>query len=181
MDPHPDIDIIDIESSGLSSSSYPIEIAIALTNGKVYSALIRPIAEWTYWDETAAALHGITREQLLQDGKPIEQVCEEINQLCQDRVLYSDGWTYDSAWLNKLFGHAGVNARFRVSSLDPLLGENWSALRWKLLKADIAEKLTQRQHRALTDVFIIREAFQEYRDLLKSPLVLRSGHLAISG
>lgn len=166
----PAIDIIDIESSGLSSKSYPIEVGITLSNGDTYSTLIRPCDGWEYWDESAAELHGISKEELIEKGKPIDEVCREINELCKGRVLYSDGWTYDSSWMNTLFGFAGISPSFRISALDPLFGENWSSCLWREMKEQIAISMSTSLHRALTDAMIISQTFLAYQSLFEDRL-----------
>lgn len=155
--------IIDIESSGLSSNSFPIEIGIVLDSGETYSALIRPLPCWDYWDESAEALHGISKQQLLREGKTANEVCQEINRFCEGKTLYSDGWTYDSAWLNKLFGYAGIIPRFRITALEPLLGESWSSLRWQHLKKQASNVLGLKNHRAMADALIIQNALNRFQ------------------
>ena len=61
--------IIDVEASGFGTASYPIEIGLALENGERYCSLIKPLAEWDHWDETAQELHGIKRAHLNKHGK----------------------------------------------------------------------------------------------------------------
>ena len=88
------INIVDIEASGLGVGSYPIEIAILL-DGVVHAWLIKPESTWTYWDEYAEEIHGITREHLLSDGLPAQQVADEINRVVADTnaIFYSKIFT----------------------------------------------------------------------------------------
>ena len=61
---------VDVEASGFGSLSYPIEIGIALPDGNRYCTLIAPAPSWVHWDPKAEALHGLSRERLI--NIPIE-------------------------------------------------------------------------------------------------------------
>ena len=151
--------VIDIEASGLASSSYPLEIGIVLGNGESYEALIKPLGHWQHWDSSAQALHGISRQQLLDEGLPATQVCEEINQLCGGKTLYSDCWVYDARWLNLLFAETGTTMQFTCSPIEALLSEH-EQRHWWQYKKDFCTASDIRPHRALNDAIIIAETME---------------------
>ena len=68
MDPLPTI--LDIEASGFGRGSYPIEIGFSDGQGGLFCSLIQPEADWLHWDDSAEALHGLSRELLLTHGRP---------------------------------------------------------------------------------------------------------------
>lgn len=156
------ISVLDIEASGIGSHSYPIEVGITLSSGETYSRLIKPIDSWTHWELQAELLHRISREQLLSNGVSLTQVCHELNELCENRILYSDAWVHDSSWLNKLFGFAGILPKFSISPIETLLGDGWTANKWLNVKKQVIQRLGIRPHRALSDALVISEAYKEY-------------------
>lgn len=61
---------IDFEASGLSKKIYLIEIGI--TNGvDHYTALIKPMSHWTYWEEEVEKIHNITLDDITKNGKKL--------------------------------------------------------------------------------------------------------------
>ena len=108
--------IIDIEASGFGSSSYPIEIGVALADGLTACYLIRPPETWVHWDRNSEHLHHLTRERLLQNGRTPEDVARELNQLLKAQTVYSDAWGFDQTWLSRLFEHAGVRQQFKLGN-----------------------------------------------------------------
>ena len=73
--------IIDIEASGFGNGSYPIEVGLALPDGSTHCFIIRPASNWTHWDSSAQAIHGISRETLIESGKPPPEVADSLNRL----------------------------------------------------------------------------------------------------
>ena len=149
--------IIDIEASGLSSLSYPIEIGIVLDNGEQYQSLIKPLTDWTHWDHGAEQLHGISQKELKQRGRAVETVCKEVNEFCSGRTLYSDCWVHDSTWLNLLFWRAGVRKTFECSPFESLLNDDYlhNYAETKLAVEAMNNSVT---HRALEDALTIQQA-----------------------
>lgn len=45
--------IIDVDASGFGDTSYPIEVGVALEQGRKFCTLISPAPERTHWDEAA--------------------------------------------------------------------------------------------------------------------------------
>lgn len=156
--------ILDFEASGLGASSYPIEVGVALGDGRKFCSLIAPLPQWQHWDPRAEALHGIGRELLAARGRAPAEVATELNGLVGEATLYSDGWVVDSTWFGQLFRAAGVAPRFRLSPLELILDEEQMA-NWHAVKdAVLAEHAAQR-HRASFDAFVIQETWWRTRRL----------------
>lgn len=86
----------DIEASGLSLVSYPIEIAWSLSDGSIRSRLIRTHENWgDYWDPAAEALHQISPEMLRAEGFLVADVALEMNRDLSGETVYFDGSDYD--------------------------------------------------------------------------------------
>lgn len=153
--------IIDFEASGLSSSSFPIEVGVVLENGHCYESLICPVHEWHHWDPDAENLHGIPRQSLETDGHTAFQVCNMLNQICQGRTFYTDCWVHDYAWLMKLYMTSGIQAAFQCSPIERLLSDI-EMQEWRCRKADIAKALALQEHRALNDALIIQQTLASY-------------------
>ena len=151
--------VIDIEASGLHAGSYPVEVGIVLSNGRTYEALIQPFSSWTYWDNEAEALHGISRDILSREGRDAFEVCSEINQLCAGKTLYSDCWIYDSSWIKKLFAFTNILPKFQCASIETVLSEE-DLLNWNIYKREYARFAQIHPHRALNDAIIISETLE---------------------
>lgn len=147
--------VLDIEASGLGSGSYPIEIGITLDNGVEYQSLISPVAEWSHWDKRAEAIHGISYEDVMRYGRSVQDVCEDINRLCEGKTLISDCWVYDKPWYDRLFGAAGIAATARCSAIEFVLDEQQLAM-YQHKKNLVARMMGLEQHRALNDALIIQ-------------------------
>ena len=87
--------VLDIEASGLGRSSYPIEVGYVLPDGHAYCTLVQPEEDWTHWDESAAALHRITRDLLQARGLPVREVAQRLNEQLGGQTVYTDGWAND--------------------------------------------------------------------------------------
>ncbi len=151
--------IIDIEASGFGASSYPIEIAIILSNGEKYCSLIKPIPDWTHWCSDAENTHKIPRELLQKKGKSVVEVATELNQFLRNETVYSDGWVVDKPWLIELFFAAGMDQTFTISSLEFILNEQQMEI-WHETKNNITEELSIATHRASSDAMIIQETYR---------------------
>ena len=153
------INIIDIEASGLNFSAYPIEIAVIVEDRRK-SWLIKPQDEWHYWDDTAEAMHGISRELLQGEGINAGTVVQELNKFLAGSTepLYSDAAYWDADWIDTLYFSVNQKREFYIDSLFELLGDQ-QQIRFKQEKERLAASGRFRQHRAAQDVEMIREAF----------------------
>ena len=154
--------IIDLEASGFGRGSYPIEVGVRLQDGSIHALLIKPANSWEHWDESAQAIHGISREQLNSQGKNVREVAIFLNELCAGQTLYSDAWSFDSSWLGRLFDEAEIVQRFKLDTLMRLLNENELA-RWSDTKDAMAKELALDLHRAANDVQLLSETFKKVK------------------
>jgi DNA polymerase III epsilon subunit-like protein len=151
-----DLWILDIEASGLSPISYPIEIG--LVNGvQEYQTLILPDESWEHWNLKSEALHGLSRQDLYEKGKSVEMVAKELNELLASKIVYSDHEDWDSFWLRRLFETVGHEQKFQVGDINTLLDSN--NLNTFVTRFDALKKAKDhRAHRALNDARIIHRA-----------------------
>ena len=150
--------IIDLEASGFGSQSYPIEVGFSLPNGRLECTLIRPEPSWTHWDDSAYAVHGITRELLLAFGKPADQVALWLNKQLKGMTVYSDAWGHDYAWLAVLFDAANLAPSFKLEHLASIMPECESA-RWNQLHQEIEMELGLKRHRASNDALMLQRTW----------------------
>jgi DNA polymerase III epsilon subunit-like protein len=153
------INIIDIEASGLRSDSYPIEIAI-LVDGKKHVWLIKPEDHWTYWSDDAQDLHGISLKMLQREGLPVATVADELNRAvsASNGLLHSDAVRWDSGWINTLYDAANMRMNFKVVSIYDLLSENQS-LKFDNERSKLANSGRYDLHKAEEDVSLIYDAY----------------------
>lgn len=150
--------IMDIEASGFGDQSYPIEVGVALSNGKRFCSLITPPGNWTHWSESAEDIHGISRRALFEHGRSLTEVCHELNEMLGGMELYSDAWSHDDRWLRKLFYTARVNPQFRLSAIEFLASEQQIGV-WDETKREVVEEQKLKRHRASNDAHIIQQTF----------------------
>ena len=151
--------IIDIEASGFGKGSYPIEIGLVLPDGTPHCMLIAPHRSWTQWDEGAEQVHGIKRETLLCNGRPISEIAWRLNELLRGRTIYSDAWSFDMSWLGKLYDVAHQAQTFRVAALHDLITQEQAAS-WDRTKDRVMQELGLRRHRASGDARILQETWR---------------------
>ncbi|GAA6145018.1 3'-5' exonuclease [Thalassolituus maritimus] len=151
--------IIDVEASGFGRGSFPIEIGFALEDRKVQSYLIRPSDNWTHWSDEAEAIHGISRQQLEEDGLGIRDVALLLNEHLFNKTLYSDAWSFDSSWIGRLFEEAELVQRFRIETINKLLTME-EMERWADTKSTLWNELDVDRHRAANDVKVLQETFK---------------------
>jgi hypothetical protein len=110
---------LDVEASGLSDESYPIEVAWNNEDGVVSSFLVKIslVPEWTHWDPNAEKLHGITREMLEEGGIAPGAACNVLRTELRGMTVHSDSTMFDQFWLHRLF-NAGANCPSPVRLTD---------------------------------------------------------------
>ena len=151
--------IIDLEASGFGAGSYPIEVGVVLADRTTHCFLIRPDAEWTHWNKQAEQVHGISREELLQYGRPIREVATCLNGLLDRQIIYTDAWGVDSSWLAKLYDAAGIIPLYRLETIRKILSEKQLNL-WDQCKQKVVEELNLKRHRASADAKIIQRTYE---------------------
>ena len=159
--------ILDIEASGFGRGSYPIEIGLALPYGETYSVLIRPIENWTHWDDNAEKLHGISREQLMLEGISIVDVANQLNELLEGYPVYSDGWGFDSTWLSLLYYEAGKQQAFKLDALARIMSEGQMSI-WDETKLNLRQASGYTAHRAGPDAQLLQKTWLKTKRLTKS-------------
>lgn len=151
--------IIDIEASGFGVASYPIEVGLAMSSGQRHSLLIEPASDWSHWEASAEAIHGISRETLHRHGRPVREVAEALNDLLAGRSTYCDGWVVDKPWMTTLFQAAGVAMQFRLSPIEQLMNEA-QVERWDAVKQQVLAEHNELRHRASYDAWIIQQTYR---------------------
>jgi len=151
--------IIDIEASGLDSKGYPIEVGFVDEESNPYCFLVEPERNWTYWDDEAEALHGISRQILKDYGKTAFDVAEYMNGVLNGKTLYSDAWSYDISWVGKLFAAVDMHQKFTISSLLDLLTDEQKS-RWDETKEQVIKDIKVRRRRASGDAKIIQDTYR---------------------
>ncbi|WP_182087326.1 transcriptional regulator [Aureimonas sp. ME7] len=99
---------LNFEASSLAKGSYPIEVAWVFEDGAGESHLIRPADGWTDWDEGAAAIHGISRAELLETGTAHDEVARRMVAALSGHALYASAPSWDGKWLSVLLRAAGL-------------------------------------------------------------------------
>lgn len=147
--------IIDIEASGFGKGSYPIEIGYANEHGQTWCSLITPDEDCVHWDAKAEQLHHISREILLQHGKPATMIAKHLNTQFNGQTVYTDGWYQDFTWLNRLYDMAQMRPTFKLEDLRMILS-SFQEEAWHTTKATITEGLQLTRHRASTDALALQ-------------------------
>lgn len=158
--------VIYFEASGSGSESYPIEVGVVTSAGERYCSLILPHDDWQYWDDDAESLHGLSRDLLLKKGRPIRDVCCEINVFANNAMLYSDAWVDDKPWLTKLFYFGGLEPEFTFSPIEAIVLEEQLEM-WDDVKTRVFQASNFVRHRASNNAFVIQQTFLETRRLYR--------------
>ncbi|MEZ5529851.1 MAG: exonuclease domain-containing protein [Porticoccaceae bacterium] len=148
--------VVDIEASGLSPASYPIEVGVF--NGRQeYQSLISPAEPWTHWSLKAEELHGISREELDKTGTSSPVVAGSLNRLLGASTVFSDHGDWDDFWLKRLFENAGIKQTFAVEDISTLLSDGQAGV-FDAYLGKLRKTKEYRAHRALDDARIIYRA-----------------------
>jgi hypothetical protein len=99
---------LDFEASSLAKLSYPVEVAWVFEDGRSETHLLRPLPGWTDWDEGAAAIHGISRDQLLAAGEDVAAVTRHLLEVMNGHVVYASSPSWDGKWLSVLLRGGGL-------------------------------------------------------------------------
>jgi hypothetical protein len=151
------IQVVDVEASGLHPDSYPIEVGIfdLADPAKRISFYIKPEPQWTHWDYNAELIHGLSREQINEFGISVTEACERINAVC-DSVMVSDAPGFDANWLSVLYDAANMTPSFDIVGIETVVP-------WDKFSNCVSYLAQQhRPHRALADAEIIARAIAQY-------------------
>lgn len=155
---------IDVEASGFGRGSYPIEVGLAFPDQTTEAMLILPAPDWTHWDEEAEAVHGISREQLLREGRPIVEVAALLNARLAGNRVFSDAWSFDTSWVGRLFDTAGFSQHFRIDTIRSLLTEAQVQV-WQDARAAVEAEAGETRHRAAVDARLLQQTILRVREL----------------
>lgn len=104
---------MDIEASGLTGDSYPIEIAWVFEDGSgAEGHLIQPAPGWIVWTESAEQTHGIDRATLAAKGQPAAAVAGRMVEVLTGHDLYASSPEWDGKWLSDLLEAGGLPREF---------------------------------------------------------------------
>lgn len=149
--------VIDMEASGFGQGSYPIEVGYVLPDASSFCTLIRPQPDWTYWDDAAERVHGISRLGAQCHGRSVASVAQLLNQHLAGMTVYCDGWAHDYTWLHILFEAADERPRFRLEHVLRLISPA-ELPHWPAAKQAAAEELGLQRHRASNDARMLQRA-----------------------
>jgi hypothetical protein len=153
--------VLDFEASGLSKSSYPIEVGVVGDNSR-YSSLICREDPWTYWNKDAEAVHGIQIEELIKNGQSAIIVATELNRLLDGDKVYSDCKKWDQFWLDVLFDQCGLTPTFQLHHLPDELSDDQGE-QFLTAYENIKNNGNYEEHRALDDALLIYEALVDIK------------------
>ena len=158
--------IIDVEASGFGAGSYPIEIGLVMPDRTAHCFLVKPMEDWLHWDDNAAQVHGIKREDLINVGKPVMEIARSLNDLLGREIIYTDAWGHDSSWLAKLYDAAGLFPSYRLDSLRKIITEPQAEI-WMATKNAVINELNLVRHRASADAVILQQTYVRSQAMLK--------------
>lgn len=144
------LNFLAINCPDFETASYPVEIALALANGRHYHAWIKPMS-----DRVVPKLNDITRRAVELYGKYPDQVCNELNVLAGGRNLYCDHWGFTSTWLENLFFAACVDKKFICSPIDCLLEDDEQSS-WNQRKQFVLDVLKAEDYSAGAQVEVMQ-------------------------
>ena len=169
---------LDFEASSLGRHSYPIEVAWVFEDGKGESHLIRPAPDWADWAIDAEAIHGISRDTLIAQGRPVGEVARRMIDVLTGHDLHASAPSWDGKWMSALLRAAGLprhalrlsdteaaRAAAAAESLRGRVPEHELAARVAAVLADVGQwlELQPVRHRALADAEQERQAWIEAR------------------
>jgi len=157
---HSFIPTLDIEASGFGAGSYPIEVGVVLADRRSYCTLVKPEPEWEHWDDAAEAVHGISRDMLMRHGRSAKLVAEQLDMFLFGLTVYTDAWSQDYSWTNRLFYAVGRVPRFKLASLNEIVGEV-EATRWNAAKSAVVARTKAKRHRASADARVLQDTVYE--------------------
>ena len=148
--------VVDVEASGLSPLSYPIEVGI-YGNRVQYQKLIVPAKSWDHWSEKSEALHRLSREYLFHKGEHVTDVARELNSLLGAKRVYSDHADWDGFWIKRLFDAASIRQNFSVVDIRGLFTTD-ELSEYAIALKELNRSASRRAHRALDDARTIHKA-----------------------
>lgn len=168
------VNFLAINCPDFEASSYPVEIALALANGRHYHAWIKPMS-----DRLAPKLSDKMQRAVELYGKYPDQVCNELNVLAGGSNLYCDHWGFTSTWLENLYFAACVDKKFICSPIECLLEDDEQA-NWNQRKQFVLDVLKAEDYSASSQVEVMQAVVnlfyrgsEDYVQRARSSLVLQ--------
>ncbi len=168
--------IIDFEASGLSKSSYPIEVAWGDSMKTVTSYLLNPekMDDWTDWNLKSFEFHGIPRDDLVKKGKDPRRVASHMIDELAGKTVYSDEPKFDNMWKDRLLIDSGYDpALIRIKNLKYFLNKMIKIHSPGKRFVDLFQEFSTKKstcHRADSDVIWLFKFVEFVKDLYsKSP------------
>ena len=111
--------IIDVEATGLSPDSHPIEVAFLTISGYSIEFLINPntVEHWTHWDYNAQDIHNISRETCIREGISVWDAATKLNSQLNGCLAISDAAGHDLMWIDQIFEESGIERLFSILDL----------------------------------------------------------------
>jgi hypothetical protein len=128
---------LDIEASGLSPRSYPVEVAWGDTeSGEVESHLINPdrVAFWLDWDPASESVHGLSRGYLRRNGEDPAEVAHRANAALSGVTVHATSGR-DQDWMDTLFAAVGAKRHFVIGDVDDVLPASAERRYWAYREA----------------------------------------------
>jgi hypothetical protein len=157
---------VDFEASSLRKNGFPVEVGWVFEDGRSEGFLIRPAPDWSDWDASAEAIHGLSRERLEREGTPHDAVARHMVEALSGHDLYASAPSWDGKWLSLLLRAAGLprhslrlrdteaaQAEAAAALLDPLLtpGEAAGLVAEIVAEVRAEAERTPPRHRAMDD------------------------------
>lgn len=150
--------IIDVTPSGAGPAPFPVEIGVALADGRCHCFLIRPEEHWLRDSPQASPLYGLEQSLLLSHGTPIQEVAIHLNELLRGQSVYCQEWGQATTLISRLFYDARAIQMFMIESLhhilDPVMADEWERLQYK-----IREEMTMTRHRASSEALMAQKVY----------------------
>jgi len=170
---------LDIEASGLSIQSFPIEIAWNFPSGEIESHLINPEFyphDYSDWNDQAVQLHGLTRQFLKKNGSHPAVIANRLNEILAGLTVYSDHVSHDSFWIDQLFKAVNMRRIFQFVDVDCMLQDflspqlflydkNSKCFPITKIKDDARQQCGLAPHRASHDVAYLKNLYQLSRQI----------------
>ncbi len=178
---------VDVEASGLSPGSFPIEIGWSVDDEREPEAfLIRPADGWRETDayKAAFAIHGVSYADLVARGVPPPDVPGRLERAWTGAFLVSDNPPADAAWIAMAYAALDRPMPWRLHDFDVVLNALiiWSGLSSTEAAAIViaAERRLPVPHRAGPDarrLHTIARALVDstWRDMLTDPDAVAAG------
>ena len=86
-------------------------------------------------------------------------ICNALNTLLANKIVYCDALSYDSFWLHRLFRASNTKTAFELESVMAILKPNERKL-WQDNRRQIIESQQLLTHRAANDALILHETWK---------------------